>query len=361
MGASLGGCFFWRFEMNRCCVSCFNDEVIKYVIEEDGFVDNCSYCGSENVKCIDVSNSTFLEMFEIFNKIYSYNPVRHSRSLIDIFQWEWNVFSNGNNGKEDLLKDIMKSFNVDSDEYFTINPEYVKYINIWQQYSRSIKYENRFTLQIPEDLQSILIHGFDHRVKLLKSGQKLYRARIGGETNEFNKIIAPYTATLKDMGMPPKTKTNIGRANPVGIPYLYVADSDETAIAEVRPWTGSYVTLGTMELKKPKRIIDLTKSMFSSLMITFIDLEKAIGAHELIRNLSKELSKPVDPNTSNIEYLPTQFLTEYIKTKGFDGIKFKSSLGGGNNIVLFKQDDIEVIDTTLQQIYNIHYSFFEVL
>ena len=34
-----------------------------------------------------------------------------------------------------------------------------------------------------------------------------------------------------------------GRANPRGIPYLYLASTRETALAEVRPWIGSLISV----------------------------------------------------------------------------------------------------------------------
>ncbi|MFZ0569740.1 MAG: RES domain-containing protein [Rhodomicrobium sp.] len=34
-----------------------------------------------------------------------------------------------------------------------------------------------------------------------------------------------------------------GRANPRGIPYLYLASTRDTALAEVRPWIGSHITV----------------------------------------------------------------------------------------------------------------------
>ncbi|WP_244510957.1 RES domain-containing protein [Mesorhizobium sp. LCM 4576] len=40
------------------------------------------------------------------------------------------------------------------------------------------------------------------------------------------------------MGAPPKRRSSHGRANPAGIPYLYLGSLPETAAAEIRPHTG---------------------------------------------------------------------------------------------------------------------------
>ena len=42
-----------------------------------------------------------------------------------------------------------------------------------------------------------------------------------------------------------------GRANPRGIPCLYLATTKETAMSEVRPWIGSYVSAGQFEPSAP--------------------------------------------------------------------------------------------------------------
>jgi hypothetical protein len=48
------------------------------------------------------------------------------------------------------------------------------------------------------------------------------------------------------------------------------------------------------------KVVDLSRS-FYSLFDSFIDIEKALRQNELINNLARELSKPVDPHLSEIE------------------------------------------------------------
>ena len=50
-------------------------------------------------------------------------------------------------------------------------------------------------------------------------------------------------------------------------------------------------------------------------------------------------------NDSELDYIPTQFICEYIRyIKGADGILFDSSLHlTGKNIVLFEQDKVECV------------------
>lgn len=68
--------------------------------------------------------------------------------------------------------------------------------------------------------------------------------------------------------------------------------------------------------------------------------------------ISRDLSRPLPRYDSELEYIPTQFICEYIRFKiEADGIQFNSSLEkGGVNIVLFNRENIECIDVEVHQI-----------
>ncbi len=70
-----------------------------------------------------------------------------------------------------------------------------------------------------------------------------------------------------------------------------------------------------------------------------------------------ELSTPVDPDKSKIEYLPTQYISEYIKSRGFDGIMFNSAMGSGFNIVLFNENKAEIKKIETFVLNNIIYDY----
>ena len=53
-----------------------------------------------------------------------------------------------------------------------------------------------------------------------------------------------------------------------------------------------------------------------------------------------QLSKPVLPREADLEYLPSQYLCEFVKHVGFQGITFKSSLSNGDNYALFNDDGL---------------------
>ena len=46
----------------------------------------------------------------------------------------------------------------------------------------------------------------------------------------------------------------------------------------------------------------------------------------IFRCLSDALSKPIEPDNSEIDYVPTQYFAEAIKTAHFGGIKYKINI-----------------------------------
>lgn len=60
------------------------------------------------------------------------------------------------------------------------------------------------------------------------------------------------------MGAPPKRLVSHGRANPTGIPYLYLGSKPDTALSEIRPHTGDRACVAEFTLKDNLILIDLS-------------------------------------------------------------------------------------------------------
>ena len=69
-------------------------------------------------------------------------------------------------------------------------------------------------------------------------------------------------------------------------------------------------------------------------------VNKRIKSTLLKQLISRDLSKPMRRYDSELDYIPTQFICEFIKIfTNVQGIKFRSSLHNvGNNLVIFNQD-----------------------
>jgi len=54
-----------------------------------------------------------------------------------------------------------------------------------------------------------------------------------------------------------------------------------------------------------------------------------------LERLGEELTRPVLPQAAAIDYTPSQYLCEFIKKRGFDGVVYRSCVSDGINLARF--------------------------
>lgn len=149
-----------------------------------------------------------------------------------------------------------------------------------------------------------------------------------------------------------------GRANPKGIPYLYLSTDRETAIAECRPWIQSYISAGRFQTTKGLAVINCSSDEFVPL--TPPDFFKTYTSPQTIEKviwgqINKNFTAPIHRSDHTADYTPTQVIAEYFKSKGFDGIQYKSALGDGYNIALFDLKAAELTRCYLFRVKKVSY------
>jgi len=149
-----------------------------------------------------------------------------------------------------------------------------------------------------------------------------------------------------------------GRVNPKGIPCLDLADDAETAMAEVRPWLWSYVSLAQFRMKSDALIIDCSfdddrrNTRSSEQSDDPAERERAVWS-----DISEAFSAPVTINDSDTDYVPTQILTELFRGAGCEGVAYRSRLGKGRNIALFRTDAAEFVTCDLYSTQSVSFTF----
>jgi hypothetical protein len=152
-----------------------------------------------------------------------------------------------------------------------------------------------------------------------------------------------------------------GRINPRGIPCLYLASTKETAMAEVRPWIGSLISLGQFKTMRDLRVVDCSKDkrVFPHWLLT--EKPREISREERERvvwgEINHGLSRPVTPDDSITEYVPTQVLAEAFRAEGYDGIVYRSLLADGLNVALFDCASAELINCCLYETRALQFTF----
>ena len=135
-----------------------------------------------------------------------------------------------------------------------VKSEFASYRS-YQEFSESVRTGWRYaTDPIQRVFLQTLLATSGSRTGFISEGSYLWRAQIGHDWYPSDTPGEEQFAPLSVERMkPPRDRGREGRANPKGISYLYLATHRDTAIAEVRPWVGSYVSaaqfiLNTREL-----------------------------------------------------------------------------------------------------------------
>jgi hypothetical protein len=215
-------------------------------------------------------------------------------------------------------------------------------IESWKSFVQSITNSNRF---FPSNYYEV-IDIFDKVVAenlldTLIPETVIFRTRIW----ERDESITP-----EEMKAPPAEISKSGRANSSGIPALYASSNTQTSILESRPIFGSRVTVAELRTNKYLNIVNLCHQMridpFEVLDSDNIDsLLKSLYTREIINEIESHVSEPLFQTDNHSKYAPTQFFCDYVKHKGWDGIKFLSSIDkAGENYVIFDHDSCDVVN-----------------
>lgn len=341
----------------NCCINCFNDNSIKISISTKNIIGNCDFCNSKNLNVTDCE-----DLVEYFSQIFDlYEPNSDSKSLIHthILHYWPGLFESRLDEKviKHLINTIGRSYDNYSKELFE-SP--VNLLNDnkrkdkeelelqWKDFALEIKENNRFFIRSKIDIEAIGSY-LSRLVKTYPIGMQFYRARISEKKLDISQL-----------GKPPKVSATSGRANPVGIPYLYVSESSLTTVFETRSSLYDKLTVGKFHLILPLQVISLrnidTLGPFEIQEKGF-ELEEFIDIRPFLIKLENELSKPIRKQDAPFDYLPTQYLCEYIKFLGFDAIEYNSSMNkGGYNLAIFSDEKLVCQTVEFLDVTNVSYN-----
>ncbi len=177
------------------------------------------------------------------------------------------------------------------------------------------------------------------RAQVAHGLRPLYQTVEDGEDIYIDDIEC---AANKARMMPFRDRACDGRVNPRGIPCLYMATNDATAVSEVRPAIGAYVTVAGMKCLRELKLIDCSV-LAEKQYIYFKEPERAEMEKAVWSDIDRAFSAPADRSDDAAEYAPTQILAELFRSLGYDGVAYKSAFGeDGYNVAIFSIDDFEV-------------------
>jgi len=236
----------------------------------------------------------------------------------------------------------------------------------WQafdEFATTVRRKERYfqSAAVAEFLQ-IVLDTVGERRKQIDAGSVFYRAQLGFDTIEVEQDgrMFPDVAPFRPERMKPLAHlAKEGRINPKGIPYLYLASDANTAMSEVRPPLGDFVSLAHLKTNRDLRIVDCSADYQEDYLFYFEEPDPEERTRAVWRSINRAFSEPVNQDDDFADYVPTQVLAEYFKGNDFDGVVYKSRLGPRHNIALFDLEAADVVKCELHHVAEVTYSFKE--
>ena len=229
---------------------------------------------------------------------------------------------------------------------------------LWYEFKDAVINEERFFIN--HKLLNILSDYMANNVLEIETGHIYYRARIIDDSSINEHMIYkcygapeserlnikyvfksnPFKGLTKEASfVPPKTvRVSEGRANPKYVRYLYISESAITAMFEVRPFIFDAVNIAQIKVIEPLKIANISVDLNLSSNDKSATIEKYV-----MGMIQGAFSKPTN---NPDDYIPTQVIAGYIKSLGYDGIRFNSSLHyGGVNLTVFNYEKCEAFSS----------------
>lgn len=275
-----------------------------------------------------VEPTALRDLFELLVSVYELDAA--GQTLVDWLKADWDLFSHEAmdvaHAKE-LLSEILDDGDIVRKTFAPSAAYHSEALARWETLRDELMWKNRYFLDEVLDtdrLRELLGH-----LPADDMPTTWYRARILDRNDPF---------PIDEMGAPPARKATHGRANPAGIPYLYLGSLPATAAAEIRPHTGEIACVANFKVGPPLNAVDLRnpRGLVSPFLLADATAIGQLRADiAFLEKLGDELTRPVLPSAAAIDYVPSQYLCEFIKKVGYDGVVYRSSVSEGINLALF--------------------------
>ena len=352
------------------CASCIGESALKKYIEMNADETYCDYCEESHGNARSISIDDLIEyMRKCVSQEYD-NPanwlyyetsegVYHLDVTFDAYDLilEELGIKFPNHKNDALLQRVVKGF--DQQEWCKNDPFSPSTLQVaqfsWDKFSRIVKHENRYYFGaikrekiFSDELTpgELLDHILDYAkqidlIKEINAGLILYRARAWDDGKPLK--------SPEDLGPPPTNKAlQPNRMSPAGIPMFYGSEDSETAVLETASQPECF-SVGKFQTNRPIVLLDISNVPPLPSIFETDPESRVINPRRAIRflmHISEEISKPIRRDGHPlIEYVPAQVVTEFIRSRQFDGeaidgIKYDSAKNPEHSsYVLFATQD----------------------
>jgi hypothetical protein len=343
-----------------CCESCFEHSWLRQLAKQNNKGSGvCFYCGTTGALVpISVFHAGFTNLLKDYIPAEYANGGRDSClpsvPVIEAIERDWKLFSRRVptqkldcflpavfNGQEPPFRGGFSTPVVPFHRN-AMSTAYDKWLDFWLLDPHSFSsWPERYTTEDVDKVGTFVNQAASHLghfVRILPSGKRFWRARaeyLG--TSEWECQPLP----LEQMGHNPSCPAS--RLNRAGEKVLYCAETEKTALAEIRPGRGYICTTCEIVSSRELSVLDLAEARSIPNPFTAIHLTWELDLHRIARNLSAEIAKPTSRGEDPVIYSKAQCFAMIIRGMKLDGVRFSSSLDSPNgvNVALF---DISAAD-----------------
>jgi hypothetical protein len=317
--------------VKRCCAICFGDRGLKRNIIPlvTDTVGQCSYCRTPNEQLVLPER-----LRDYFAPVVGvYETSAEGDRLAKLLRADWSLFDHRlmNDARAgELIGAILGDDQIALGRFVPLPRYATDTLARWEALRNELMYESRYFPESELDAtrwEDLLQHL--EAAGAAEFPSTWFRARMKTGERVFE---------ISEMGAPPNRIASHGRANPPGIACLYLGSQPETAVAEIRPHTGESACVADFTIPTDTVLIDLRdpRRLVSPFLLGD---EGAIGSLRsdvaFLERLGDELTRPVQPHGAPIDYVPSQYLCEFIKKRRYRGVLYRSSVSDGMNLALF--------------------------
>lgn len=238
--------------------------------------------------------------------------------------------------------------------------------NSYVKFSMYVRKQSRFIRNSEnEEFLREIARTAKSRIEKIPMGFTLWRAQLGHDwrpSYQDEQNIADIPDAYPPERMKPKEHSaKEGRANPKGIPVLYLSTHSHTAMCEVRPWLGSLISCAKFKTTHSLNVVSLPGDYEDRFKYIFSAPEFSKWEETVWGDIGRAFSEPTTSSDSTADYAPTQVIAELFHSEGYDGITYKSIFGDdGYNVALFNLEDAELDSCCLCEAKSLQFSFKQV-
>lgn len=348
------------------CYDCCVAPLLQQLIARQPIKNICSLCCTPNTLCTGTSSDEFLLSIKALIRYnfgeWQYHSKLGDGSLEELFFIDPNPILKINQNQSSLDREqvilsfldsindrqmqveVFTAYGRDIYNYHPHTPISAGESAVLGKAKKMLQEKNYFLVE--DEYEKILRPVMPYISAVINSGTRWHRARMGAKQRaaDFKEMGGPPTYFFeahkdKLIGAPPVGVATAGRVNRPGVSFLYLASDQETAAAEIRPHPGELVSVGCFDVIRDIRVVDLRTHDLTKLWRCDEDLEIL----ELIIAMEKIFSTTAPPSNKSA-YTVTQFLGELFRRLGFDGVTFRSTVGNGDNLVIFDPSHANWVD-----------------